>query len=367
VGRDGLVTSGPLATAPSAGLELIARRPLTEAPVDVTFRLAPGDRPLVAMGESVGPGTPLAERLRDAHVATIEGPAGAALRPGDRWPLEGGHHVIETDELTGAGGARPGRRGLARRRAMGPIGELLFESGGRWRLASAEHAEAVDSSVAGIVREVRPGIRIVVRASGRLLPGNSALGGSSHGRLELATGADGEVRPGGLDVGSAGTILVVGSRVDAETITRARAMGIRGLIVGGLAGKERRDYAASEARQRAAIHRVPPFAVLVLDGAMRRPIADPVMAILAAVAGREVALVDDPPGLVIDAPDIVLPEVPADLVRVRSGPLAGQTGVWQGLGGLRRFAAGTHLESGLVRFDDDTVAALPLADLERWG
>jgi hypothetical protein len=354
-----------------AGLELVARRRLTASPVDVTFRLAPGDRPLVAVGESVGPGTPLAERLRDAHAATVDAPAGAALRPGDRWPLEGGHHVIESEELTGAGGARstvrPARRALGRRRPTGPIGELLFESGGRWRLASGEHAEPVDSSVAGIVRDVRPGIRIVVRASGWLLPGNSALGGSSHGRLELATGADGEVRPGGLDVGSAGTILVVGSRVDAETITRARAMGIRGLIVGGLAGKERRDYAASEARQRAAIHRVPPFAVLVLDGAMRRPIAEPVMAILAAAAGREVAIVDDPPGLVIDAPDLLVPEVPVGLVRVRNGPLAGRTGTWQGLGGLRRFEAGTHLESGLVAFDDKPAVALPLADLERWG
>ena len=57
-------------------------------------------------------------------------------------------------------------------------------------------------------------------------------------------------------------------------------MGVRGVIVGGLAGKERRDFLASEARQRAALHRLPPFAVLVLDGVMRRPIAGPIAAIL---------------------------------------------------------------------------------------
>ena len=68
---------------------------------------------------------------------------------------------------------------------------------------------------------------------------------------------------------------MIGSRVDAESLTRARAMGVRGVIVSGLGGKERRDFMASESRQRAALHRLPPFAVLVLDGALRRPIAGP--------------------------------------------------------------------------------------------
>ena len=52
-------------------------------------------------------------------------------------------------------------------------------------------------------------------------------------------------------------------------------MGVRGVIVSGLAGKERRDFLASESRQRAALHRLPPFAVLILDGVIRRPIAGP--------------------------------------------------------------------------------------------
>ena len=104
-----------------------------------------------------------------------------------------------------------------------------------------------------------------------------ACAGSSRSAARPAAGCssatDGELRSGGLDVGSAGTILVVGSRVDAETLTRARAMGVCGIIVAGLASKERRDFLASEARQRAALHRLPPFAVLVLDGATRRPLA----------------------------------------------------------------------------------------------
>ncbi|HEY7523897.1 MAG TPA: hypothetical protein VH720_09645 [Candidatus Limnocylindrales bacterium] len=351
----------------AAGIELLGARPLLVSPVDVTVRLAPGDRPLVAVGESVAPGAPIVERLRDAHVAIVEPAADLALRPGDRWPLESGHHALEEQPLIGAGGARPTRRASGRHRSTEPAGELLFEAGGRWRLATAEHADPLESPVAGIVREVRPGMALVIRASGSILPGTSALGGTSHGRLDLAAAADGEVRPAGIDVGSSGTILVVGSRVDAETITRARAMGVRGLIVGGLAGKERRDFAASERRQRAAIHRVPPFAVLVIDGAVRRPIAEPIMALLTSLAGHDVAIVDDPPGLVIDAPGVRLPEVASDAIRVRNGPLAGRSGRWRGLAGIRRFAAGTQLEAGLVALDGEPPVALPLADLERWS
>ena len=110
--------------------------------------------------------------------------------------------------------------------------------------------------------------------------------------------------------GLAGTILVIGSRVDAEALTRARAMGVRGVIVSGLAGKERRDFLASEARQRAALHRLPPFAVLVLDGAIRRPIAGPVAAVLEALAGRTVAITIDPPAIVFDEPELIVAPPP---------------------------------------------------------
>ena len=144
-------------------------------------------------------------------------------------------------------------------------------------------------------------------------------------------------------------------------------MGLRGIIVAGLAGKERRDFLASEARQRASLHRLPTFAVLVLDGAVRRPIASPVAAVLAALAGREVAIVMDPPALVFDEPTSSSPPPPPDLVRVRAGERAGREGRWAGLAGLRRFAGGTFLEAGWVRFDGGPPVAVPLADLERFA
>ena len=313
-------------------LGLVPVRRLFETPVDVRFRLAPGDRPLVAAGESVVPGAPILERLRDARLKEI----GASK--------------------AGAGG--PGQRTQD--------GELLFAWRNRWRVATGEMTEAIDTPVAGIVREVRPGSAITVRADGRAIPGIVALGGPTRGRLHILAGTEGELRPASLDVGAAGTILVVGSRIDAETLTRARAMGVRGVIVGALASKERRDFLASERRQRAALHRLVPYAVLVLDGALRRPIASPVMAVLHALAGREVALTTDPPAILFDAPDIA-DLVPRDLVRIRGGALAGREGRWAGLLGPRRFAGGVHLEAAAVHFDDGPTVAVPLGDLERFA
>jgi hypothetical protein len=314
-----------------ADLGLVSARRLLDGPAEITFGLAPGDRALVGAGETVVAGAPIAERIRDPLLVDRVVPASAEPRPGGR-----------IDE-----------------------GELLFVWRERWRVAGGEVTETFDSPVTGIVREVRPGSAIIVQASGRAVHGIVTLGGPTRGRLHIAAGSDGELRSGGLDVGLAGTILVVGSRIDAETLTRARAMGVHGIVVGGLASKERRDFTASERRQRAALHRLAPYAVLVLEGATRRPLPSPVMDVLESLAGHEVAIVGDPPMLVFDA-DVDVPAPRSDFVRVRGGPLGGREGTWAGIVGPRRFAGGVHLEAGSVRFADGTVTAVPLGDLERF-
>ncbi len=330
----------------AAGIELVPLRRLVDESVDVHLPLHPGDLVSIEDGASVTVGTPLAEQYRDTRLVNAVLAAGREGHPGDR-PAQAAH-----------AGRRSGGRAVA--------GELLYRWRNAWRMASGEHGEPIDAPVAGIVREVRPGVRIVIKPAGRVLRGIVALGGPSRGRLELAAGPGGQLHPGGLDVGLAGTILVVGSRVDAETLTRARAMGVRGIIVAGLPSKERRDFLASEARQRAALHRLPPFAVLVLDGAVRRPIAGPVVRLFEALAGREVAIVSDPPALVFDHPEVELPRPPADLVRVRSGPEAGREGRWIASLGQRRFANGVLLEAAQVQFPDGA-AVVAIGDLERFA
>jgi len=333
--------------AETPGIELVARRRLLLSPVDAFFRLHPGDRALVKEGEAVGRGQPILEHFREPRTLVVSAASGEGNQqlPGDRWTSTHGrgHEQVSAD------------------------GELLFRSGGRWRIAGGDRAEPLESPVAGVVHEVRPGAGVTIRSTANAIVGRTALAGPSWGKLQVATGADGELRAQHVDVGMAGSIVVAGARMDAEALTRARAVGIRGVVVAALGIKEQRDFLASERRGRAAVHGLPPFGILVLDGASRRPIASPLMALFEAIEGGMVAIVGDPPVLVIDDPSVLLPTPPADLVRVRSGPLAGAEGTWAGLSGPRRFPAGVTLEAAFVRFGERPPVAIPLGDLERFA
>ena len=98
--------------------------------------------------------------------------------------------------------------------------------------------------------------------------GSSPSAGRRAAVSSLATDRTAGCAPGGLDVGLAGSILVVGRAGRRRGADPGPGDGRpRGIVVPGSPGKERRDFLASEARQRAALHRLPPFAVLVLDGA----------------------------------------------------------------------------------------------------
>ncbi len=328
-------------TSAAADVRLVPSRSLVVSPVDVVFRLAPGDHPLVSAGDSVVVGAPIAERIRDPSLEEVHASPTPEPVPGGRWSGPGHGSAGQLDS-----------------------GEFVFSWRNRWRVAGGTLSDPLETPFAGIVREVRSGTSITVRAAGRGLRGIVTLGGPTRGRLQGSP--DSELRAGGLDVHSAGAILVVGSRVDAETLTRARAMGVRGVVVTGLSSKERRDYLASEARQRSALHRLPPFAVLVLDGAVRRPVAGAVQALLGALSGHEVAIVSTPPTLIFDVPGLVVPTPPADLVRVRGGALGGREGRFVEAVGPRRFPGGAHLEAALVQFPDGQIAAVPLGDLERF-
>lgn len=335
----------------AVALDEIPFRRLVEAAIETSVPLPPGDRAMVEPGSVVMPGDVLLEHMRDRRVAEADVRSADGDRPlaGSRWA------------------PAPGRRHRAERRADGELLAPLPGKAQRWRLVTSEHRVEVTSSVAGIVIEVRPGAMIRLRVDGLAIRGAFAAGAPARGRLELATDPFGDLRPGGIDVGRTGSILVVGSRIDAEALTRARAMGVHGVVAASVAGKDLGEFHASERRQRAALHVPEPFGVLALDGTLKRPIATPVAALLERLAGREVALLVDPPALVFDGAGIVLPEVAPDWVRVRSGPNLGAEGRVVELVGLRRFSGGVHLEAAHVEIDGETPVELPLGDLERLG
>ncbi len=339
----------------------IPARAVVDRALEARFVLTPGDRPLVEAGDTVRPGDPLLERLRDRRIEEIAVPASSGS-PDD-----------ESAEVTA--GPATGRRwtpiaaSRLRRHAATAEGELLAPAPGhrdRWRLITGDRRDIVEAPIAATVTDVVAGSEIVLRASGFALPGALAAGTPAHGPLELATDPFGELRPGGIDVGRAGSILVVGDRIDAEALTRARAMGVRGVVVASLSSKDLRDFQASERRQRASLHAAQPFGVIALDGAVRHAIAGPIVALLGRIAGRAVGLLTDPPALVFDAVETELPIIDPAWVRIRSGPSAGTEGRLVGPVTPYHVAPGVHGDAAPVVTVDGTVRMVPIGDLERF-
>jgi hypothetical protein len=413
------------AVEPFAGVEIpedlarvSCRRILVFSPI-IKFRLGPGDRALVAPGDRVVAGMPIAERTLDVQLVDVGRIAlpGDTVRPAIAPPAaseigapapepgasplfkDQSHELIESrsgarpmatrvaaaSTLPPPSPSRPDRRrppfpgkwwigGDERRgkNGKGKVnvrvgGTLLYETNGRWRAAAGEHHQIVEAPVAGLVREARNGVGVTIEVNGAAIPGALAAGEPSRGYLDVPRLTDGELWASALDVGRSGAVVVAGSRISAQAISRARAMSIRGLVAGSVGEGELRDLAASEARQKASLAPSVPFGLFALDGHQRRPLPTPVLALLAALAGREVAIVTDPPLLVFDVSEVPLPDLPLDWVRVRSGQHAGREGRWIESAGLYRFRAAIHLEGAVIRFVDETETTIvPVTDLERF-
>jgi hypothetical protein len=323
------------------------------------IRIGAGDRPLVEPGQRVEAGSPLLERSRGLEVAEARLPEGLA-------PPAPGQLVERGVPLAGQG-----RRSLH----FEGSGRILYTTpGGIVRAAvSRSPVQALACPAVGVVEAVGPN-SLTVRADGIGLPVALVVGGPTSGRLRLAVDApDGQLPAGAIDVGAAGAVLVAGARLDLEALGRARAMGVRAVVTGGVISRDLRGLVASESRQRAALHAGQPFALAVIDGYGKRPIPAGTWDLLRSADDREVGLVADPP-LVILPLDLPRPvnEEP-DRVRICGGPLLGREGTLVAAAEARRVLDGLEQLTALVRLDTNgagegpEVRPIALADLQRLG
>ena len=142
----------------------------------------------------------------------------------------------------------------------------------------------------------RPGARvddgaITVEVPGVLMRGVGGTGTAVHGELVVAVHDPGEeLRAAAIDVSATGKIVVGGSRASAETLTRARAMGVAGIVLGGVLDKELRDFEAIQRRRREVGGLTGSFGVLLLEGFGKVGIDPQRFAWFRAHAGRMASL-----------------------------------------------------------------------------
>ena len=210
---------------------------------------------------------------------------------------------------------------------------------------------------------------IEVRVAGALVAGVGGSGAAVHGALLMGvTDPAEELRAGAIDVGATGRIIVGGSRASAETLTRARAMGVAGIVLGGALDKELRDFEATQLRRREMGGVDGAFGVIVVEGYGKVGMDAALFGWFRTHAGRMASIFGDAARLyVYDAEPPpsrrVLPR-PGNRVVAHRRPYAGAAGELQEiLGGLQVTPAPIPARSGIVRFDDGRTAVVPLANL----
>lgn len=255
---------------------------------------------------------------------------------------------------------------------LAPVAGLVVAASrrdGTILLAPLGREEPVIGHVRGRVRAVEEGA-LVVEVPAARLRGVGGSGDAVHGELVVGVRSpEDELRAGAIDSGATGKILVGGSRASAETLTRARAMGVAGMVLGGVLDKELRDFAAIQQRRRQAGGMTGSFGILLVEGYGKVGIDPQLFAWFRLHSGR-VASLFGADGLlyVYDASPLPrrrpLARVGERVIAHRR-PFQGRGGVLVGLmDELHAAQSGIPTRMALVRFEDGRLAPVPLANLE---
>jgi hypothetical protein len=329
-------------------------------------RIPRGSVPQVGVGDEVQPDQVLALHRRPGLPSRV-----ALAGPLHRPPAEVATLLVTRPGTQVDKGAAIAR-GPDGREVTAPFAGLLLNVStrdGSVLLAPLGEEQPIIGHVRGHVREVADGA-ITVGVPGALIRGVGGSGEAVHGELVVAVRDPGEeLRAASIDVGATGRILVGGSRASAETLTRARAMGVAGIVLGGVLDKELRDFEAIQRRRREVGGLAGSFSVLLLEGFGKVGIDPQRFAWFRAHAGRTASLFGaDGLLYVYDADRApgrrVLPHVGERVVAHRR-PFQGRAGVLVAeLEDLHAGASAIPTRTGLVRFEDGRLAPVPLANLE---
>jgi hypothetical protein len=341
-------------------------QPAVTDPAIHRIPLPRGAVPRVRTGNEIRPEQVLATKraVKEAVRVPVAAPLGKrrdqageliTVKPGGR--VDAGEPIARTED------------GREVRAAEASIFLAYSQADGAALLVTLGSEEPVIGHVSGTVLQVtRAFISVVV--PGARLEGVGGIGDAVHGELAVAVHAhDEELRAGAIDVSAAGKILIGGSRASAETLTRARAMGVAGIVLGGILDKELRDFEAIQRRRREIGGLAGSFAVILLEGFGKVALDAQLFAWLRAHAGRTASLFGEERLLYVHDAAPPPPRTPlatvGDRVLIHRRPFQGRSGVLVGvLDELHDTPSGIPAVTGVVRLEDGRLAPIPLANLE---
>lgn len=264
--------------------------------------------------------------------------------------------------------------------------ETISNSTGQVLLREPPRRLDLFSYVDGRVVEVIPGQGVRIETTCAFVQGIFGVGGETWGTIVMvATSPQQPLEAGQLTSDHAGKIVIGGAFVGAEALQRAKAVGVKGLVVGGMHDKDLRSLLGYDLGVAITGTENIGFTLVLTEGFGQIPMASKTFELLEALNGRKASIsgaTQIRAGVI--RPEIIVPrdsdesvntadlssQVRAgarigDPVRVIREPFFGRIGEVVALpSDLLMIPTESHVRVMEIEFADGTKAVVPRANVE---
>ena len=261
--------------------------------------------------------------------------------------------------------------------------ESLSEVTGQVLLREPPRVLNLLAYIDGTVVESIPSQGILVESTCSLVQGIFGIGGEVWGELVVAVASPDEpLGPGHLKPDMKGKIVVGGSFLPAETMARAKELGIVGLVVGGIHDKDLRALLGYDLGVAITGSEQVGFTLILTEGFGTIPMASKTFRLLSTHSGQKASISGSTQiraGVI--RPEIIIPrqavttDAPAegertgirlgDAVRIIRDPLFGKIGEVSALpSDLARIPTESDVRVLEVTFADGARAVIPRTNIE---
>jgi hypothetical protein len=237
--------------------------------------------------------------------------------------------------------------------------------------------------VDGTVVEVHPQQGVTIECTCSMVQGIFGIGGETYGEIAMAVAAPDEaLTPAHVKPGMKGKIVVGGSFLSADTMAKAKEVGVAGLVVGGIHDKDLRALLGYDLGVAITGAEQVGFTLILTEGFGTIPMAQKTFALLSAHTGAKATIsgaTQIRAGVI--RPEIIIPQSGTsagtiappqregirlgDPVRIIRDPLFGRIGEVSALpSDLRKIPTESEVRVLEVRFPDGQVAVIPRTNIE---
>jgi len=236
----------------------------------------------------------------------------------------------------------------------------------------------------GLIVEVIPQQGVVVETNCSLVQGIFGIGGETRGEIVIAvTSSDEALEPRHLTSAMKGKVVVGGSFISSEALTRAKEVGVAGLVIGGIHDKDLRALLGYDLGVAITGTEQVGFTLILTEGFGTIPMAGKTFNLLSAHAGQQASIsgaTQIRAGVI--RPEIIIPKETSgtqavaavaeregirigDQVRVIRDPLFGKIGEVASLpSDLQKIPTESDVRVMEVRFPDGSRAMIPRTNIE---